>query len=261
MTAPPLDEALSARLGRPVRCAACTGSTNDDAQQLGRQGAPHGALVMAERQRQGRGRLGRSWLSQPGENLTFSLLLRPDCEPSAAPLITLAAGVALAEVSGARLKWPNDVLDHADRKLAGLLAELDVRQGRVRFVVLGVGLNVNQREFPPQLPQAGSLALMAGRSLDRMALLERLLPAIEAWTAMVASEPAAVLTAWRRHSATLGRAVQVGAQRGVAEDLRADGALLLRLDDGELIPVLAGDVLLQGRERGRGMGKQGPAMG
>ncbi|MFH1463959.1 MAG: biotin--[acetyl-CoA-carboxylase] ligase, partial [Pseudomonadota bacterium] len=101
---------LSARFGRPTWFFPEIGSTNDEAVRLASEGAPHGALVLAERQAAGRGRLGRTWVSSPGEDLLFSLVLRPGTAPADTPLITLAAGVAVAETVGLQLKWPNDVV-------------------------------------------------------------------------------------------------------------------------------------------------------
>jgi len=220
-----------------------TGSTNDDAWTLARNGAPHGSVVLAEQQREGRGRLGRSWFSPPGENLYFSLILRPTTAPADTAMLTLAAGVAIAETLDLRLKWPNDVVDDRFRKIAGLLSEMDVVQGRVAFVVLGVGLNVNQLAFPSHLPQAASLRMLRGAELDRMELLASLLPALERRVQQIHHQRPAVIEAWTALSATTGRRVDVSGLEGTAIGLREDGALLVRDDDGQIHPVVAGDVL------------------
>jgi BirA family biotin operon repressor/biotin-[acetyl-CoA-carboxylase] ligase len=135
-------------------------------------------------------------------------------------------------------------------KVAGLLAEMDVAEGRVRYVVLGVGLNVNQADFPPELPQAASLRMLGQGEQDRYALLERLLPALERRIAQVRTAREEVLAAWIERSATVGQPVRVGDLCGIAEGVRADGALLLRLASGRLVPVLAGDVLFAGPSDG-----------
>ncbi len=234
---------LSARLDRRCWHYPSTGSTNDDAWRLARAGAPHGSLVLADAQTAGRGRLGRSWFSPPQHNLYFSLILRPQTTPAQTALATLAAGVAMAEVLGLRLKWPNDVVDPDFRKVAGLLSEMDVVAGRVAFVVLGVGLNVNQPDFPADLPLAASLRMLRGHDMDRHALLAQLLPALDHRIQQIEHERPAVIRAWSSLSATTGRRVRVGELEGTALGLRDDGALMLRDDAGQLHHVVAGDVL------------------
>jgi BirA family biotin operon repressor/biotin-[acetyl-CoA-carboxylase] ligase len=234
---------FSRRFGRSCWYHPVTGSTNDDAATLATAGAPHGSIVLADAQTAGRGRLGRSWYSPPEHNLYFSLILRPDTPPAETPLITIAAGVAMAEVLGLRIKWPNDVVDDGFRKVAGLLSELDVVKGRVASVVLGVGLNVNQPDFPADLPLAASLRMLRGQPLDRHALLAQLLPVLDHRVQQVHDDRQAVVQAWSALSATTGQRVSVGAIEGTALGLRPDGALLLRLDDGREHAVVAGDVL------------------
>lgn len=241
---PASDVALTARLGRPCWYHPSTGSTNDDAAVLARAGAPHGSLVLADSQERGRGRLGRSWFSPPEHNLYFSMILRPRTAPADTALITLAAGVAIAEALELRLKWPNDVLDTQHRKVAGLLSEMDVAAGRVSWVILGIGLNVNQPSFPPELPEAASLRMVRGEPQDRLAVLAQLLPALDRRVEQIHGEREELGRAWTALSATTGRRVHAGALEGVAEGLRSDGALWVRTDDGTLHAVVAGDVLL-----------------
>ena len=142
---------------------------------------------------------------------------------------------AMAEALDVHLKWPNDLVDADGRKLGGILAELEAVGEEVRFVVLGVGLNINQAEFPPELPLATSLRkLRGGAPQDRAALLGRLIQAVEAVDVQRAD-----LGLWRARAQTLGRRVRVGELEGVAQDIREDGALIV---DGR--PILAGDVEL-----------------
>jgi BirA family biotin operon repressor/biotin-[acetyl-CoA-carboxylase] ligase len=205
-------------------------STQRVARRRAEEGAPHGTVVLAERQTAGRGRLDRRWESAAGENLTFTLVLRPRCAPREAPLLTLGAAAGLALAFDLRVKWPNDVVTGEGRKVAGLLAEMDLAGDRVTAVLLGVGFNVNQRDFPG-LPNASSLALRDGPQ-DREEVLERAVSAILAW-----SEHPDRLDLWRRRAHTLGRQVRVGDVAGVATGLRDDGALLI---DGA--PVLLGEL-------------------
>ncbi|MCP4806963.1 MAG: biotin--[acetyl-CoA-carboxylase] ligase [Proteobacteria bacterium] len=217
-----------------------TESTNRDAFRLALDGAPAGTLVVADVQSSGKGRLGRSWEGQPGESLLFSLVLRPPMAPTDAPKLCLAAALALAAVTGQHIKWPNDVVSEDGGKLAGILAEMHAEIDRLHFVVLGVGLNVHQAAFPPELPDATSLARLR-RAEGRAALLGRVVSAIEARCAEVAITPDRVLADWKGRARTLGRRVRVGEIEGRAVDLRADGALIVDVGD-RLVPVLTGDV-------------------
>lgn len=206
-------------------------STQIVARRLAEEGAPHGTVVLAEEQTAGRGRLDRRWDSAKGQNLTFTLVLRPRIAARDAPLLTLGAAAGLAVAFDLRVKWPNDLVTGEGRKVAGLLAEMDTVGDRVGFVLLGVGLNVNQTVFPDSLPNAASLATIHGPQ-DREEVLEQAVSAILAW-----AEHPDRLTLWRQRAHTLGKRVRIGAIEGVATGLRDDGALLV---DG--VPVLTGEV-------------------
>ncbi len=226
---------LAWRLGREVHFYSECGSTNQEARGLAEGGGvAEGTLVVTDHQTGGRGRLGRIWESQPGENLLFSLVLKPALPPQHAPLCVLAWAAAMAETIGCQVKWPNDLVTAQGKKLGGILAELVAEAEQVRFIVLGVGINVNQRNFSG-LPDATSLALEGGNGRDRASLLADLVAAIEAET----TEPYPDLTRWRALSHTIGRRVRVGDIEGMATGLRDDGALLV---DGRA--VLAGDVAM-----------------
>jgi BirA family transcriptional regulator, biotin operon repressor / biotin---[acetyl-CoA-carboxylase] ligase len=240
-------------LGRELHWFAEVGSTNDAAKALAEDGALHGAVVVAEAQTAGRGRLGRGWSSPPGKNLYLSAVLRPDLPPSRAPELTLLASVALCEaVRGAgvaaSIKWPNDLLA-GGRKLAGILTEMAAEQDLVHWMVVGVGVNVNAagEDFPEELrPTATSLLLERGTPVPRALFAAAFLTALEAWLDRHAAEGfAPVRAAWREMSSTLGREVRVRTASedltGVAEDIDAQGALLVRTAAG-LERVLAGDV-------------------
>jgi BirA family transcriptional regulator, biotin operon repressor / biotin---[acetyl-CoA-carboxylase] ligase len=239
-----------------VRFVASTGSTNAD---LLARGGPEGQVLVAEEQTAGRGRAGRTWVSQPGASLTFSVLLRPASVPAAArgwlPLLTgvaVASGVRSAAAVAARLKWPNDVLV-GDRKLAGILAEQSP-DGEV--VVIGVGLNVATPEqalpvSPTALP-ATSL-LVEGADVGREAVLTETLRSLEHWYLRFRADPdpvsSGLLAEYRAACATLGRQVRVELPAGrvlagVAEDVDASGRLLVRpADAASATAVSAGDVI------------------
>ncbi len=239
-------------------------STNDEAAALAAAGAPHGAVVVAGGQRRGRGRLGRSWYSPPGENLYLSCVLRPDISAAALPPATLAAGVAVAEtVTGfgvrASVKWPNDVLARG-RKLAGLLTEMSTRGARVDHLILGIGVNLGSRSFPPELDAiATSIARETGREVTPAQFRERLLPGLEIWLdRFFAGGVPAVGPAWTAWSEMEGARVRVvaGGQtvEGTACGIAADGSLDVRDDHGHHVSVVAGDVVLVADDDGRGEG-------
>lgn len=241
-------------LGRVARQLPRCGSTNDEAAAWARQGAPAGALVLAEAQERGRGRLGRSWYSPPGESLYLSVVLRPPLSLEKLPPLTLAAGVAVAEaVAGCgvatELKWPNDVLA-GGRKLAGILAETSCVGGRLEHLIMGIGVNLNAARFPPDLERgATSLRLeRGGAAVDRNQFTAELCLRLEAWhDRFVAHGAAEVARAWRAHARSFGRSLTVisGSQTvsGVAEALTDEGALLLRADDGSVVTVNAGEIV------------------
>jgi len=244
-------------LGHALRHLERCGSTNDEASTWARAGAPHGAVVIADAQDRGRGRLGRAWHSPPGESLYFSAVLRPELDPRLLPPLVLALGVGLYDAvaeTGARpdLKWPNDLLLDG-RKLAGMLTEMSTAGSRVSFVIAGIGVNLNNRAFPPPLDAtATSLALALGRDFAPADFARRLCHHLEPWCDRFFTAGAApILDAWRARTRLLGRPVTVvqpgtSPVHGVAEDVADDGTLIVRRDDGELVHVVAGDVLPDG---------------
>ena len=237
-----------------VEAVASTGSTNAD---LLRRGGPEGQVLVAEEQTAGRGRMGRSWVSQPGASLTFSVLLRPASVPPARrgwlPLLTgVSVAVAVREVAAvaATLKWPNDVLV-GSRKLAGILAE---QSGDV--VVIGVGLNVSTQADALPVSSGGLRAtslLAEGASVSREAVLDGILRELEPRYLAFRDDPssggAGLLTEYRALCATLGREVRAelpGGRvlSGVARDIDAGGRLLIAAADGAPpTPISAGDVV------------------
>ncbi|SHL09243.1 biotin--[acetyl-CoA-carboxylase] ligase [Rhodothermus profundi] len=235
---------LQGRFGRAYRYLGRTTSTQDALRAWAEAGAPEGAVVLAEQQTRGRGRRGRSWVSPPGAGLYFSVLLRPRLPLTELLRLSLAAGIALAETAEVGgLKWPNDLLAPDGRKLAGVLVEAELRGEEVRFLLLGIGLNVHAAPLPPE-----ATYLEAYRpGLRRVDLLAKLLARLEYWSERL-TDAAAICTAWSRYSYTLGRPVRIdtpaGLVEGVAEALASSGALQVRLADGTLRTISAGDVAL-----------------
>jgi BirA family biotin operon repressor/biotin-[acetyl-CoA-carboxylase] ligase len=232
------------------------GSTNDEARRLARAGAPEGTLVVADHQTSGRGRLERRWEAPAGSSLLMSLVFRPHLAVHQVQRLTMICGLAAVDAieveTGLRvgLKWPNDLVI-GGAKLGGILTEIDLDGDRVDHAVVGIGLNVNLD--PGQLPEdllmaATSLSHVLGREVARLPLLRALLQAIEVrYRALEAGQlPQAE---WAERLVTLGQWVAVSAMgscvEGVAEGVDDDGALLVRLGDGRLEKVLAGDVSIR----------------
>ena len=240
-------------LGNTLHHYESLASTNAKAFELAQEGGTHGEVIVTEHQTAGKGRRGRSWVSPAGKSLAMSVILRPEIAPSRAPELTLLAAVALTETlrdSGveASIKWPNDV-QIGGKKVAGILTELSADVERVHFVVLGIGVNLNteQSDFPPELAEiATSVSLNrtspVHRALFTAALLGKLEQWLDTWTEE-GFEP--VRKAWKAMASTLGQDVLVRADnrelRGIAEDIDPTGALLLRVGD-KLERVLSGDV-------------------
>jgi BirA family biotin operon repressor/biotin-[acetyl-CoA-carboxylase] ligase len=221
------------------------GSTNDWAKALAAAGAPEGTLCAAEAQTAGRGRRGRTWLS-PAGGIYLSLILRPPLPPAAIPRITLMAAVAVARAIGpeAEIKWPNDVLV-GGRKVCGILCELRAEDDLVDAVILGIGINAQDRPELQAVPTAAAL-----RTADRAGLLRAVLAQLDAcYETLLAGGWPDLLAEWRRRSCTLGRAVTVsgafGEASGLAADVDGDGALLLQTAAG-VRRFLAGEVTLAG---------------
>lgn len=249
----------SSALYTSVEVVARTGSTNADLLVAARAGAPAGAVLVAEEQSAGRGRLDRSWQSWPGAGLTFSVLLRPAEVPTGSRgWLSLLTGVAVAEALAAqaaieaRLKWPNDVLaagPDGPRKLAGILAE---QAGGA--IVVGVGLNVSATPQELSSRQATSLLLAGGTNLDRQAILTAVLRELERWYLRWTGAPrpgdaavSGLRAAYLRVCSTVGREVRVelpggGVLAGHAGDVDDAGRLLVSSPDGARA-VSAGDVV------------------
>jgi BirA family transcriptional regulator, biotin operon repressor / biotin---[acetyl-CoA-carboxylase] ligase len=241
---------VSSWLGRErVHLPAC-GSTNDEAQRLAAAGAVHGTVVTADQQHAGRGRQGRAWHSPAGENLYLSCILRPALAPAAATAITLAAGLGVADAvqragAPAALKWPNDVLVHG-RKLSGILTEMSTRGEAVQHIVVGIGVNLDSRSFPPGLGDTATSLALLGVPVDRQGFVAQLLFDLESWfERFFAGGVAALADAWlaraersRVRATSRGRLVE-----GAIVGLDADGCLLVADDAGTRHRILAGDVI------------------
>jgi BirA family transcriptional regulator, biotin operon repressor / biotin---[acetyl-CoA-carboxylase] ligase len=231
-----------------------TDSTNRVALQLGHAGEPEGTVVVAEEQTAGRGRAGRSWVSERASGIYVTLLLRPRLAPVQAPLLTMMAGLsvhAAAEaVTGLNvdLKWPNDLLI-GGKKAGGILTEMLAEPSQVRFVIVGIGLNVNQEKFPGELANiATSLRMETGKRHSRMELLVRLLREFESdYNRFLREGVSGVVARFETVSSyARGKRVRVsnGSESyvGTTAGLGPEGLLQVEREDGRLMTVIAGDV-------------------
>jgi BirA family biotin operon repressor/biotin-[acetyl-CoA-carboxylase] ligase len=243
-------------IGRAIHVFQETSSTNDVVEKLARDGVREGVVVFAETQTKGRGRLGRRWLSPPGEGLWFSVLLRPELPPASVTQLTIAAATAVTRAIRSqtglapKIKWPNDILIER-RKVVGILTELSAEQDRVSHVILGVGVDVNVTDFPEELQDvATSLATAAGRRFNRAGIAASILQELESDYARVQrGEFTELAEEWERNCITLGQRIRIHIGNrtltGRAESLDNDGALLLRSDYGHLERIVGGDVVME----------------
>lgn len=246
----------ASRLGKRIVYFEETDSTNEVAKRLAREGAEEGTLVVAEAQTKGKGRLGRQWLSPAGEGLYFTLILRPPFPPQRAPQMTLIAAVAVAralsEATGleVKIKWPNDILVNG-RKVAGILTEMVADMDRIHYLVVGIGININQEKeaFPSEVAEiATSLRAELGYSLSRLPVLVKCLSELErVYEVWLKEGFGPLLAEWKRFSHTLGQWVRVNVGEEIVEgkalEIEEDGSLLIQQKDGSFYRVIAGDVL------------------
>jgi BirA family transcriptional regulator, biotin operon repressor / biotin---[acetyl-CoA-carboxylase] ligase len=231
------------RLGEPFHFYPEIGSTNDEAVRLAEAGAAHGTTVVASAQTAGRGRLGRAWFSPPDAGLYASVIVR---ERRAAPLLTLAGGVAVAEgiraavALPAEIKWPNDIVIDSGlgkrRKLAGILTEASSGADGVQFAVVGIGINLSAAAYPPEIAdRATSIGVELGRAVEAPLILVECLAAFSERITQLASGAAdAVLTRWLQLSpSAIGTRVECeGSAGGITAGISNDGALLVRTQAG-----------------------------
>jgi len=225
-------------------------STNLKARALAPD-CPNGTVIVAEQQLEGRGRMGREWESPRG-GVWFSVILKPDMSPDHIYRLTLVAGLSVAKVLvdmgiPAQIKWPNDIIIH-EKKVCGILTEVDAEMDVVNFVILGIGINANIEldSLPPLVHvNATSLKEETGGSIDRVLLIQRLLNQLEEdIITFMKGDFASILSGWKKHSATLNRRVKIITRfktiEGEAVGIDHDGALVVELDDGTLEKEITG---------------------
>ena len=242
--------------GKTVHFAREIDSTNLWIKRLAKEGAPEGTLALAEFQSAGRGRLGRSWEVPEGTSVMMSILLRPKFEPQYAPTLTLVMGMAVAKAVKSlgfdvSIKWPNDVVV-SHKKICGILTEMGVRDGKIDYAVIGVGINVNIKEFPEEMvDKATSLYLESGKEFDRSQIPGLVMEAFEEYYEKFAAacdlsglkeEYESILANYNQPVRVLAKEPYEGVARGITDG----GELLVEKTDGTIVAVSAGEVSVRG---------------
>jgi BirA family biotin operon repressor/biotin-[acetyl-CoA-carboxylase] ligase len=231
-------------------------STNEAACHMAENDAPEGMMVIAEKQRGGKGRMGRVWHSPAKSGLWFSLILRPQIDPAVAPSLSILAALTLSEILRSKyrlqsfMKWPNDCLID-NRKVCGILTELSAEEGKVNYIIAGIGINVNltSKDFPPYLRTiATSIRLEKGEPVHRIELLRAFLEKFEAnYEIFKKRGLKPFLARIKKHSVLLGKKIKLKLGRkliqAVAYDIDSDGALLAK-HRKEILRVTAGEVTI-----------------
>lgn len=249
--------------GRNLRYFSETGSTNNDAKRLAEEGAVHGTVVVADVQNAGKGRRGRSWQTMSGTALSFTLVIRPDFAPDKASMLTLVIALSVAEAAekaagvAASIKWPNDVVMNG-KKVCGILTEMTMtpEMDEVQYIVAGVGINVNNaapEEFPDEIrDRATSLRIESGRQLSRAALLNEVLVRFEEnyETFLGTLDLSKLRERYQKRLQGVGGEVRVldpaGEYTGISQGINDKGELLVVRENGECVPVYAGEVSVRG---------------
>lgn len=239
-------------MGKKIYYFEGVASTMEVAMQLGIKGAIEGTLVLSESQTKGKGRLGRSWFSPKYKGIYLSVILRPTLLPSQASILTFLSAISICEAIkdtvdlSVNIKWPNDIL-LGNKKVGGILTELNAEMDKINFVTIGIGLNVNN-DKKTLISGATSLKEHKREHVNRVSLVQEILRKIEKNYLLLQKKGAHhIVEKWREHSITLAKRVKVYCQRehieGEAFDIDIDGGLLIRKDSGVTEKVMAGDVV------------------
>lgn len=248
-------------MGQQIVFYKTTDSTNSDVGRLAKQGAKEGTLVVADMQESGRGRRGRTWISLPGEAVYMSLLLRPCCNPDKVSPITLVMALSVAEAieelqpEDFGIKWPNDIVING-KKICGILTEMNMSMeetGKIDYVVVGVGINVNQSCFPQEISQtATSLAIEIGHKINRCELIARIMHYFERnyMVFEVTNDLTGLQEKYNGYLLNCKKEVRIldpkGEYEATAIGIDSTGELLVRKKDGKNAKVYAGEVSVRG---------------
>ena len=243
-------------IGKKLIILKSTDSTNNEIKKLAALGEESGTVVTAETQTSGRGRFGRQWSSDKG-GLYFSILLRTDLPPSNIAAITLAAGyavcLAVREYTGldARIKWPNDIIVE-NRKICGILTEIAAQSDSIDYIIIGIGININNTEFPDEIKhKASSIHLETNKNIDKSDFFRTVLIYLDkVISSFLISISIDDMSSFKRICATIGREVSVkrgeNVLKGIARDITPFGELVIETEDSQKITISSGEVTVQG---------------
>jgi len=246
-----IEESLDTEIiGKKIYYYSQVNSTNKIASELAKYGANEGTVVIAEKQSGGRGRRGRTWHSSD-EGLWFSIIIRPEIKIKESHFLTINASLAIYyALKGlgieSEIKWPNDIL-YKDKKICGILSEMNSSSQKLNYIVTGIGINVNQEKFPNQIKEkAISLYNILGNKVDQIELLKDILFYFENfYFRFLSGEKEKLLDEWKNKISLLGKEVTVKSDgkkyQGKAVDIAKDGRLVLLTDKSEKIKFWAGD--------------------
>lgn len=233
-------------------------STNRYAKKKAEEGAPHGALVVAEEQTQGKGRMGRNWSDPAGQNIAMTLILRPAIQPQSASMVTLVAGLSVARALktlcglDVKIKWPNDVVA-GGRKLCGILSEMSAEMSGIHYLVIGIGINVNTEHFPEELrDKATSLYLETGEKMQRARIIAACMEYFEEDFSLFEKTMDLSLLKDQYEALLINKDEKVkvlerdASYVGIAKGIDREGELLVEKEDGSLTRVYAGEVSVRG---------------
>ena len=233
-----------------------TPSTNLLAREAGLKGEPEFSVFVTRQQTAGRGRRGRTWISEPDSALLFSVLLRPDVPPAEASMLTLLFGLCILDALEGLcnipvgIKWPNDIVSLQNgKKLCGILSETSMEENRISYAVAGCGINVSQKEFPAGIRDIATSLLLEGFEMRKEVLLAAILREVAKRYPLFLESPSGFLPEYRANCATLGRRVRVGedgAKEGIASDVDSRGDLLVQWTDGSVQALSSGEVSVRG---------------
>lgn len=243
-------------LGKKIYRYDCIGTTNDQARMLAENGAPDGSLVIAETQDRGKGRRGRGFFAPPGSGIWMSLILKPEIPPVEASMITLLGAMAVLDMlesyglSGG-IKWPNDLV--ADKKkITGILTEMSAGPDQINYIVLGIGINVNMKDFPEELrANAISMAMISGKTYHRAEVIQRVMKSLEKYYRMFldSGNLAFMKEKYNERLVHMNKEISVHEIRrvwkGVSRGINDIGELIVSTDAGDTI-VRSGEVSIRG---------------
>ncbi len=260
LSVPEIKRTIKTRLiGEEVLIFDEVDSTNQIAMEMGAKGGEDGLVVIAESQLHGKGRLGRTWISPKGVNLYVSVLLRPEFSPHQASVLTMmasvAAAAAISKTTGldAKIKWPNDILVE-QKKVSGILTEMNAEEEKINYVVIGIGINVNMKkeDLPGNLRMpATSLMESLGRRVDRIEVLCAFLESLDSnYEDLKNRGIMSIVQKWRMLCSTLNKRIKVVLPgeviEGVAEDITLEGGLVVRIGEELTKVIYAGDISVLG---------------